>query len=341
MPGYKTLIENATTLNILYPADNNDPKKTAVQTDGDLYHARLNVAHGQAYKKISQSDASNFALATLVFIIQTPKKRVPISFPVLIPRPVYNYKALTNPEDFKEFCQSTQNESVAFLAHQNLKLTSHGGYMDYDNAADRYYPQIAFHTEKFFFHYLNTEYLEKIINLFPQKSITAKNLISIDAVEIRMHSTRDMCPTCESITIAGKQAMQEKLNSLLVTKGYPALPQDFTCDFIMSYNNTKERKDKLNQNFVGVKSQRISAPHYTITDKKTLLFTNLFGYFSSGGSSDASKALTDRNTHLNAVLNAKLLANKATTEITTEAATNIQRIFREHLVRKTMKNKAN
>lgn len=341
MPNYKTLIQDADDLDNVYPENRNDPKKTKVSTRGSLYHSRLNMAHGQLYKNVSQPGNYNFAIADIVFIIQTSKKRVAISFPIETPDYLFNYQNLPNADNFKSFCQNAQNNSVNLLSGKNLKLTSQGGYMDYYTAKPHYYPQKAYHSEKFFFHYLNSQGLKKIIDLFPTKSITSETLVSIDAMEVRMHSTRDMCPTCESISISEKESLKTKLNALLTNNTqYPPLPANFKCEFLISYNNEKDRKGKLKENLVGVKSQYISTPQDPERERKSLLHTHLYTCFTSGGSSPAKKAVNERGSHLNAAAQTKSVAKEITHTLTTEAAIRIQSLFRGFGVRKKLKNQA-
>ena len=45
MPARSTLIQNAISLDNIYPASKQDAKKTKVQTHGTLYHARMNMGH--------------------------------------------------------------------------------------------------------------------------------------------------------------------------------------------------------------------------------------------------------------------------------------------------------
>lgn len=354
---YKTLLQAASTLNHVYKGrEKEEPQKNKVETNkDDSYHKRLNVAHYAFLHKANimattktakkEIEDANFAVAEVVFIIQTTKKKLAISFPISTGEDTYNCGKLSKLA-FKNFCQTAQNNSKQILEKQNLKLSSQGGYMDYIKAASKYYPQKAYHSEKFFFYYLKNGGLKKIVDLFPTKSITPETIVSIDAMEIRMHSTRDMCPTCESIAISEKTSMITQLNMLLTNKKYPKLPKNFKCNFFMSYHKP-EQTGKHQKDLVGIRSQSVPNPRFPLLvikskekiikkqeffGTKLLLNAHKYTYFTSGGSST-----TFQSTTTNGAIKAKQMAEEVTYRIEKYAAIEIQRIFKGFLVRKTLK----
>lgn len=335
MPKTQTLITKATALNTLYPSEPNSPQKNKVTTNGEKYHGRLNSAHQVLLDEKTMTEkaigSTNFLTAELVFVIQTKAKRIPISFPVFTGENVYNYQNVPiSDEGFKKFLAQARDKTTRILRAANLNLDISTNYI---NACPSYYCQKAYHTEKFFFYYLNTVGLKNIINLFPTKSITPDTLVSIDAVELRMHSTRDMCHTCESLSIAEKDSLQVKLNELLLAKQYPALPHDFKSKVIMSFTNqSSERagKTQANANTINITSTRLPAPKVNSSEARM----NLDGYtcFTSGGSNESDQ--NRRAIHLNAATNTKSLATQATAKIESKAAKKIQNSFRRHIARR-------
>lgn len=252
-------------------------------------------------KKIQ--DSVNFAIAevVLIFIMKNsitgvPSKKIAISFPILSEEKnnntIFNFSNIPSTEDlFRSYCDVAQDNSYGVLEDQGLTLTGEGDTLDYKTCDDKYFPQVAFHTEKFFFYYLTNHGLKDILERqFLKKGLTPNNIFSIKALEIRMHSTRDMCRTCEPITIAEKHRLSTLLNQLLIERQYPQLDKDFNCAFIMSYS-AKPRSGKIEDNPMSLKSKSI--PFFGGAASRAHDYT----FFASGGESQDNKAVKEHTIH--------------------------------------------
>lgn len=309
-----------------------------------------NIRGNTRIKEINVSavnDSTNFAIAAIVFVVTTKnretaeiKKHLYKSFPVKAENlSLYNYQQINMKHEgslFKKFFKETYEFSDTILKYENIKLNGEGSNVEIDCCNEKYYPQIAFHSEKFFFYYLLEKGgLEAIIELLPKKSIEPNNVASIMNVEIRMHSSRSICRTCEPVSIGAIYGLRLKLNELLTNKGYPSLC-DNPIKFVITSNTNNKDRGYADATIKTIDLSRLTVADYSI-EQKTILKqyhsrTHDYTFFGSGGESQARKAEKEGNIHgeaLKCVINEdqNYWANKEKI-----SSIKIQHVFRKYML---------
>lgn len=267
----------------------------------------------EIHSKRLGEDSVNFALAEIVLIVTTQNnlgqkvKTLPISFPLSVIKDqhapilsIFNYKSLSDDKAiFKKECQTYQDKAIDVLNKAHLALENKTAQLNYETCDAAYFPQVAYHSEKFLFYHLMNGGLQHLTSLFPSKGVIPTAIASIDAMEIRIHSTRDICHTCEFLSIGAIAELKECFNELLKQNKFPELSDAFKISLNMSYQ-ISDRSGKTQENSMNIETlnanrlakvqefiQNFSAHRYTV--------------FESGGESDHSSAITQRTAHLEAM----------------------------------------
>jgi len=265
------------------------------------------------------------------------KKTLSKSFPIKVENcPLYNYeqiKSLGLLKSFKDFLKVNYEASKEALSKVGIQLIGEGSTLDIGTCKEKYYPQIAFHSEKFFFYYLLEQRgLDTIVELLPTKSIEPQNIATVINVEIRMHSTRDICRTCEPVSIGAMFAIQKRLNELLTNKGYPPLCDNPIKFVITSSNHNNKSRGHTDNIIKTINLSMLNLADCSMEQKTILNQYNSrvhdYTFFTSGSNSQNGKAKKESSVHSNALADVREQDQKLWIEKELKAATKIQKVFR-------------
>lgn len=293
-------------------------------------------------------DSTNFAVAELVFLITTKNsknnklKELHLSFPLNIkkegerlPNATYNYKDIDGAY-FKRFFMDYHKGGKSQLTEWNVEIMGRNSTIDEESVSEEEYPQLAFHSEKFMYYYLLNDGISHLVSQLSDRGIVPEIVKSIDGVILRMHSTKDMCDTCEVVSIGVRNALLRKINTELVKLGFEQVKNgsQFAIEMSSDIKGGRKIKEEAFQksNWVGVRSQNVSnltnpeKARYDGTGSRVHSYT----FFTSGGQSNASCAVNLRKLHERGVRQMQEESLKIWQQKENEAAVKIQTWYRSN-----------
>jgi hypothetical protein len=141
--------------------------------------------------------------------------------------------------------------------------------------------------------------LQQIVNCFASKGIVPSAIASIDAMELRIHSTRDICHSCEVLSIGAKAILKEAFNTLVIQNHFAALNDAFRVSLSMSYDMS-DRVGKLSQDSIGLQTLNTAQLAQSGASTENCA-AHRYTVFESGGESNASSPAKQRNIHIKAI----------------------------------------
>lgn len=344
----RTIVENASELQRKLESRASTAEKLNAIVQA-LNKLRRKILANQAIASIlNYRDSTNFAIGEVTLFVTTknvetgePAKKLTISLPIKAQTLTYNYRNVDGVL-FKRFFHDRLEASKWILAGDKVKFAGEGSTLNVYTCHSSRYPQLAFHSEKFMYYHLMDGGLAAIVDALPSRGITPENIYSFNGMILQMHSTKEMCGTCEAMSIGARQEMLAEFNRLLIERGYEGVETntELAVDISADSESTRDLRSLARENHVSMRQRNISRlPPVTQMGYATAVSrAHDYTFFTSGGESSAPTALKQREIHQRSIATIQRQDREQWLELQTDAAIRIQRAFRAYKHSKELDN---